>query len=195
MFRPAMPAIAARSAKALSLLYGTVRPHELRSSTLGLILRPASCSRAALWRWEAVVDVNDLPPYVSGRPLLGVQTLIGDGMLLFGIAGRHAPNDAGRFVAAAGGGVALALFFNHPGFGIFAFPYGAVILQVTPVIAIAPFLLSICPQQTAVIVGAWIVGFFPVLSEHHSGLNSSIALSPALFQLYGSSRVADACGT
>ena len=47
-----------------------------------------------------------------------------------------------------------------------------IILQVTPVIAIAPLLLIYLPQQTAVIVCAWIVAFFPVLSNTTLGLNS-----------------------
>ncbi len=68
------------------------------------------------------------------------------------------------------------------------FPY-AVILQVTPVIAIAPLLLIYLPQQTAVIVCAWIVGFFPVLSNTTLGLNSVDRNLAGLFQLYGASRM------
>src|ERR1700722_8875432 len=68
------------------------------------------------------------------------------------------------------------------------FPY-AVILQVTPVIAIAPLLLIYLPQRTAVIVCAWIVGFFPVLSNTTLGLNSVDRNLAGLFQLYGASRL------
>jgi NitT/TauT family transport system permease protein len=68
------------------------------------------------------------------------------------------------------------------------FPY-AVILQVTPVIAIAPLVLIYLPQQTAVIVCAWIVGFFPVLSNTTLGLNSVDRNLAGLFQLYGASRL------
>jgi NitT/TauT family transport system permease protein len=67
-------------------------------------------------------------------------------------------------------------------------PY-AIILQVTPVIAIAPLLLIYLPQQTAVIVCAWIVAFFPVLSNTTLGLNSVDRNLAGLFQLYGASRV------
>ncbi len=66
------------------------------------------------------------------------------------------------------GGIALALLFNQSKWLEYAlFPY-AVILQVTPVIAIAPLLLIYLPQQTAVIVCAWIVGFFPGAVEHRA---------------------------
>jgi hypothetical protein len=72
------------------------------------------------------------------------------------------------FVAAAIGGVALALLFNQSKWLEYSlFPY-AVILQVTPVIAIAPLLLIYLPQQTAVIVCAWIVGVLSGAVQHHA---------------------------
>ena len=96
------------------------------------------------------------------------------------------------FVAAAVGGIALALLFNQSKWLEYSlFPY-AVILQVTPVIAIAPLLLIYLPQQTAVVVCAWIVAFFPVLSNTTLGLNSVDRNLAGLFQLYGASRAADA---
>jgi NitT/TauT family transport system permease protein len=66
------------------------------------------------------------------------------------------------------------------------FPY-AVVLQVTPVIAIAPLLLIYLEQQTAVVVCAFIVAFFPVLSNTTLGLNSVDRNLAGLFQLYGAS--------
>jgi NitT/TauT family transport system permease protein len=93
------------------------------------------------------------------------------------------------FVAAAVGGIVLALLFNQSKWLEYSlFPY-AVILQVTPVIAIAPLLLIYLPQQTAVIVCAWIVGFFPVLSNTTLGLNSVDRNLAGLFRLYGASRL------
>jgi NitT/TauT family transport system permease protein len=64
-----------------------------------------------------------------------------------------------------------------------------VILQVTPVIAIAPLLLIYLQQETAVIVCAWIVAFFPVLSNTTLGLNSVDRNLEGLFQLYGATRL------
>ena len=51
------------------------------------------------------------------------------------------------------------------------YPY-AVILQVTPIVAIAPLLLIYLPQPLAVLACAWIVAFFPVLANTTLGLNS-----------------------
>src|SRR5260370_13915304 len=87
------------------------------------------------------------------------------------------------------GGVGVALSFSQSKWLEYSlFPY-AVILQVTPVIAIAPLLLIYLQQQTAVIVCAWIVAFFPVLSNTTLGLNSVDRNLARLFQLYGASRL------
>jgi NitT/TauT family transport system permease protein len=63
-----------------------------------------------------------------------------------------------------------------------------VILQVTPVVAIAPLLLIYLPQQGAVLACAWIVAFFPVLANTTLGLNSVDHNLVALFELYGARR-------
>jgi NitT/TauT family transport system permease protein len=138
--------------------------------------------------WEAVVRIYDIQPYVLPGPLAVIRTLFTDwGVLSQSLATTLLTTLEG-FVAASIGGVALALLFNLSKWLEYSlFPY-AVILQVTPVIAIAPLLLIYLPQQTAVIVCAWIVGFFPVLSNTTLGLNSVDRNLAGLFQLYGASR-------
>jgi NitT/TauT family transport system permease protein len=64
----------------------------------------------------------------------------------------------------------------------------AVILQVTPIIAVAPLLLIYLPQPLAVLACAWIVAFFPVLANTTLGLNSIDRNLTDLFSLYGASR-------
>jgi NitT/TauT family transport system permease protein len=68
------------------------------------------------------------------------------------------------------------------------YPY-AVILQVTPIVAIAPLLLVWLPQEAAVLACAWIVAFFPVLANTTLGLNSVDHNLADLFRLYGASRL------
>ena len=70
------------------------------------------------------------------------------------------------------GGVGLAIVFNQSRLVEYSFYPYAVILQVTPVVAIAPLLLIYLPQQAAVLACAWIVAFFPVLANTTLGLNS-----------------------
>ena len=86
------------------------------------------------------------------------------------------------------GGVGLAVLFNQSRLIEYSlYPY-AVILQVTPIVAIAPLLLIYLPQQAAVLACAWIVAFFPVLANTTLGLNSVDHNLVDLFPLYGASR-------
>jgi NitT/TauT family transport system permease protein len=139
--------------------------------------------------WELVVRVNNIPPYVLPGPAAVFQTLVSDWPILSRSLLATLQTTLEGFVAAAVGGIVLALLFNQSKWLEYSlFPY-AVILQVTPIIAIAPLLLIYLPQQTAVIVCAWIVGFFPVLSNTTLGLNSVDRNLAGLFQLYGASRI------
>ena len=92
------------------------------------------------------------------------------------------------FLLAAVGGVLLAIAFNQWRLVEYSFYPYAVILQVTPIVAIAPLLLIYLPQPLAVLVCAWIVAFFPVLANTTLGLNSVDHNLLALFELYKASR-------
>ena len=153
------------------------------------ILLPIVVLAVGTMVWELVVRLNNIPPYVLPGPLAVFSTLIADWPVLSQSLGVTLLTTLEGFIAAAVGGVGLALLFNQSKWLEYSlFPY-AVILQVTPVIAIAPLLLIYLPQQTAVIVCAWIVGFFPVLSNTTLGLNSVDRNLAGLFQLYGASRM------
>ena len=153
------------------------------------ILLPIAVLAVGVAAWEIVVQVNQIPPYVLPGPALVLRTLVGDWPLLWQSLLTTLTTTLEGFVAAAIGGIALALLFNQSKWLEYSlFPY-AVVLQVTPVIAIAPLLLIYLPQHTAVIACAWIVGFFPVLSNTTLGLNSVDRNLAGLFQLYGASRL------
>ncbi|HTC97599.1 MAG TPA: ABC transporter permease [Bradyrhizobium sp.] len=138
--------------------------------------------------WELVVRANNIPPYVLPAPSAIFSTLFSDWEVLWQSLLTTLLTTLEGFIAASIGGILLALLFNLSKLVEFSlFPY-AVILQVTPVIAIAPLLLIYLPQQTAVVVCAWIVGFFPVLSNTTLGLNSVDRNLSGLFQLYRASR-------
>jgi len=91
------------------------------------------------------------------------------------------------FALAVVGGAALAILFSQSRIVEYAlYPY-AVILQVTPILAIAPLLLIIMSQNSAILVCAWLVAFFPVLSNTLIGLRSTDHNLLNLFELYGAS--------
>ena len=160
-----------------------------RALRLVRILLPIVVLAAGIALWELVVRLNNIPPYVLPAPGAVFRTLVQDWPVLSQSLVTTLVTTLEGFVAAAIGGVALALLFNQSKWLEYSlFPY-AVILQVTPVIAIAPLLLIYLPQHTAVVACAWIVGFFPVLSNTTLGLNSVDRNLAGLFQLYGATRM------
>jgi NitT/TauT family transport system permease protein len=164
-------------------------PGEGTLAKLLRILLPVIVALVGTMIWELVVRLGNIPLYVLPGPLAVLGTLISDWPVLSQSLGVTLLTTLEGFVAAAIGGIVLALLFNQSKLLEYSlFPY-AVILQVTPVIAIAPLLLIYLPQQTAVVVCAWIVGFFPVLSNTTLGLNSVDRNLAGLFQLYGASRL------
>src|SRR5215471_8957196 len=138
--------------------------------------------------WEAVVRIGNVPAYVLPAPFLILKTLVTDWALLGRSLLVTLTTTLEGFLLAAAGGVGLAVLFNQSRLLEYSlYPY-AVILQVTPIVAIAPLLLIYLPQPAAVLVCAWIVAFFPVLANTTLGLNSVDRNLADLFSLYGASR-------
>jgi len=153
------------------------------------ILLPAATLTLGIAAWAAVVRVFELPPYVLPSPWLVAATLATDWPLLGGALAATLLTTAEGFALAALGGVALAVLLNQSRWVEYSlYPY-AVILQVTPIVAIAPLLLIYLSPQAAVLVCAWIVAFFPVLANTTLGLNSVDRNLAALFGLYRASRL------
>ena len=149
---------------------------------------PLGVGGALLVFWEAVVRLEDIPVYILPGPLAIGEALWTDGPSLLGslLVTLRITLAALAAAAALGGGIAL-LFSLSRLLEISLFPY-AVILQVTPIVAIAP-LIIIWVQQPflALLVCAWIVAFFPIVSNTTVGLNSADRNLVALFRLYGAS--------
>ncbi len=151
-------------------------------------LLPAIVLALAVALWAGIVKIDNIPPYVLPGPGLVLQTLVVDGPLLMSSLWVTLLTALEGFVLAAAGGIVLAILFNQSRLIEYSlYPY-AVILQVTPIVAIAPLLLIYLPQPLAVLVCAWIVAFFPVLANTTLGLNSVDHNLLALFQLYKASR-------
>ena len=155
-----------------------------RAQPLQIVL-PVVMLALTVVAWDLLVRLNNIPPYVLPGPLLVFETLIKDWQILFTSLGVTLVTTLEGFVAATIGGIVLALLFNTSRVVEYSFYPYAVILQVTPVVAIAPLLLIYLPQQAAVVACAWIVAFFPVLANTTLGLNSVDKNLADLFQLYG----------
>src|SRR5947207_3852552 len=152
------------------------------------VLLPIAMLALGVALWELVVRVGVIPPYVLPSPWLVFSTLVSDRALLSASLLVTLTTTLQGFLLAAVGGVGLAVLFNQSRLIEYSlYPY-AVILQVTPIVAIAPLLLIYLPQQAAVLACAWIVAFFPVLANTTLGLNSVDHNLADLFRLYRASR-------
>jgi len=159
-----------------------------RERALRLVL-PIAVLALGIAMWEAVVRRYAIPPYVLPSPHLVFKTLVADWPVLSKSLLVTLTTTLEGFALAVFGGVGLAVLFNQSRLIEYSlYPY-AVILQVTPIVAIAPLLLIYLPQQAAVLACAWIVAFFPVLANTTLGLNSVDHNLADLFRLYGASRL------
>jgi NitT/TauT family transport system permease protein len=152
------------------------------------IALPIIVLAAGVLVWHLTVRLLDVPSYVLPGPGLVAATLYADAGLLWQSLLVTLTITVQGFLLAALGGIALAITFNQWRLIEHAFYPYAVILQVTPIVAVAPLLLIYLPQQLAVLACAWIVAFFPVLANTTLGMNSVDHNLIALFDLYKASR-------
>jgi NitT/TauT family transport system permease protein len=138
--------------------------------------------------WELAVRLTNTPAYQVPGPGLVFSTLISDWPILGASLLATLMTTFEALGLAILGGVALAILFSQSRLIEYSlYPY-AVILQVTPVVAIAPLLLIYLPPPAAMLACAWIVAFFPVLANTTLGLASVDRNLIDLFALYGASR-------
>ncbi len=163
------------------------KPRDWREQGLRILL-PFVTLGAGLLVWEGIVRIKGLPPYVLPAPSLVFATLISDWSILWSSLLVTLTTTFQGLLLALVGGIGLAILFNRSRVVEYSFYPFAVILQVTPVVAIAPLLLIYLPQHVAVLACAWIVAFFPVLANTTLGLNSVDRNLIELFALYRASR-------
>lgn len=149
---------------------------------------PALIFLAALGGWEALVRVNGIPPYILPAPSLVGATLVKDWGMLSGSLLVTLRTTALALGLAVAGSVTLAVLFAQSKWIERSFFPFAVILQVTPVVSIAPLLLIYLEPASAVLVCAFLVAFFPILSNTALGLASADHNLVDLMTLYRASR-------
>ena len=162
----------------------------LRSTTRRIslkVLLPLAVFAAALAGWEAYVRLQGVPPYILPAPSLIAATMVSDWPILWASLLTTLKTTLLSLALAVFGGVLLAVLLSLSKLVEYSVYPFAVVLQVTPVIAIAPLLLIYLPQDVAVLACAWLVAFFPVLSNTMLGLQSVDRNLMELFWLYGAS--------
>lgn len=153
------------------------------------VLAPTLLGFLALGSWEYAVRANGVPSYILPGPVEIGRTLLRDWPSLAVSLGITLQITFAALLVAAVAGVLLAVLFAQSRIvEVSLFPY-AIILQVTPIVAIAPLILIWVEDiRLALLVMAWIVAFFPILSNTTLGLNSAGHDLHDLFRLYGANR-------
>jgi len=159
------------------------------------VIAPVAVGILVLVLWEVAVRITHTPPYLLPGPILVAQTLISDWNTLFPSLLITMQITLVAFIAAVISGLCVAILFTQSKWiERSLFPY-AVILQTTPIVAIAPLIIlwvrRVVPDDNSTFVSlvicAWIVAFFPILSNTTLGLNSADHNLINLFQLYKAS--------
>ena len=153
------------------------------------IVAPLVIGLILLGLWEFIVRKAGIPHYILPGPWLILETLIADWgslsqslWITLQITGLAL---AGSVVI---GGLLSILFTQSKWLELSLLPY-AVILQVTPIVAIAPLIIIwVDDTLLSLLICAWIVAFFPILSNTILGLQSADHNLVDLFKLYGASR-------
>jgi NitT/TauT family transport system permease protein len=150
-------------------------------------LAPLAAFAAFLALWEGLVRARGLPPYVLPAPSLILSRLYEDRALMAASLWVTVKIALEALALATLGGVGLALLMARSKWLERALTPYAIMLQVTPIVAIAPLLLIYLSPNDAVLVCAFLVAFFPILSNTALGLASVDHGLLDLFDLYRAS--------
>ncbi len=139
--------------------------------------------------WGLFVKLSGVPPYILPGPAAVAGAFISDWGTLAPALWVTAKITFLSLMLALVGGVGFAIFLVQSRWIEIAFYPLAVILQVTPIVAISPLILIYAPStQVALLICAFLVAFFPILSNMVQGLKSVDHNLINLFELYGASR-------
>jgi NitT/TauT family transport system permease protein len=153
----------------------------------GAAAPPLAVFAAFLGLWEAAVRWREIPDYVLPAPSLIAAKLVEDRELLLSSLCVTLTITAQALALATICGILLALAMSQSKWLERTLAPYAVMLQVTPIIAIAPLLQIYLSPESAVLVSAFLVAFFPILSNTTLGLASVDHALLDLFDLYRAS--------
>ena len=160
-----------------------------RSEKILRIVIPVAMLVLAIVAWQVYVVAAEVPRYNLPSPMDVATALVTDWGTLYPALLVTLRITFTALILALIGGVGLAIVLVQSRWVELAlFPF-AVIMQVTPIVAIAPLLIIYTPDtQTALLICGFLVAFFPILSNMVQGLKSVDHNLLNLFDLYGASR-------
>ena len=160
-----------------------------RVESIGKWVLPIAIMVLAIFLWDRIVVWNGIPHYILPRPVNVLEAFVDDWQLLLSSLLTTLRITGLSLLLAVVGGVGLAVLFAQSKWVEMSFFPFAIVLQVTPIVAIFPLINIYVDNQTAkLLLCAWIVAFFPILSNTTLGLNSVDRNLRDLFKLNGATR-------
>lgn len=167
----------------------TRRARRTRVESIAKWSLPLAVMILTVWLWDRIVVWNEIPHFILPSPSRVWDSLVNDWPILWDAALLTGRITLLALAVAVIGGAGLAILFNQSKLIELSFYPYAVILQVTPVVAIAPLIFIYVESKTVgMLLCAWIVAFFPVLSSTTLGLNSVDHNLRDLFRIYDATR-------
>lgn len=164
-------------------------PSSPAARALAAIL-PVLVLAAVTLGWELLVRIAEIPPYVLPAPSAVLATLVADWPTLAPALATTLRITLLGFAAAVAGGLLMGVLLTRSRWAQIAFSPLAVILQVTPLVAIAPIIVIYAGVDATVWISVFLVAFFPVLAGAITGLRSAEPGLSDVFRLYHASRSA-----
>lgn len=150
------------------------------------IAAPLLVAAILLGAWQAIVVAYDVPSYLVPSPTRIARAMAEDRALLAASLGVTVSIALAALALAIVAGVAVALLFAQSRLiEASLLPY-AIVLQVTPIVAIAPLIIIwVHDTRLALVLCATVVAIFPIISNTSLGLRS---VDPGLADLFRMSR-------
>lgn len=153
------------------------------------IIFPLLGAVALLSVWQLYVAIIAVPSYILPSPTNIFRTLIADQAILLPALWITIKTTFLSLLLAMLGGTGVAVIFAQWRWAELFFYPVTVVLQVTPIVAIAPLILIYAPTPfVAQLICAWLVAFFPILSNAVQGLKSAERQQSDLLTTYSASR-------
>ena len=149
------------------------RVHTPAAPRAARVLYPLAVALLLLGAWQGAVTALEIPPYLVPSPLLVLQTLVADGAVLATALLFTLKITLLSFGLAVLLGTLISFVFVQSRLLETAlFPY-AVLLQVTPIVAVAPLIIIWVKDPTlSLVICAALVALFPIISNTTLGLRS-----------------------
>mgnify|MGYP001355049417 CR=1 FL=1 len=140
--------------------------------------------------WEVYVTLGQVPQYILPAPTNVISTLFADWPILFPAMLNTLEIALIGFILASSGGIFIALLMSYSRSVQNTLLPLAIVLQVTPIVAIAPIIIIyVDSTYIALMICVWLVAFFPILTNTLFGLNTVNPELTDLFRLYRASKI------